>query len=36
MDLMEKGWEDVGWMHMAQDRDRLWALVKMVMYFRVP
>jgi hypothetical protein len=31
MDLREIGWESVNWMHMAQDRDQWWALVKLVM-----
>jgi hypothetical protein len=31
--LREIGWEGVGWMHLAQDRDKLWALVNMVMRF---
>jgi hypothetical protein len=29
-------WEGVDWMHLAQDRDRLLALVDTVMNFRVP
>jgi len=27
----EIGWEGVGWVHLAQDRDQWWALVNMVM-----
>jgi hypothetical protein len=36
MDLREVGWEDVDWMHVAQDRDQWWALVNTVMNLRVP
>jgi hypothetical protein len=32
MDLRERGWDGVDWIHMAQDR----ALVYMVMNFWVP
>ena len=27
MDLKEIGYDDVGWIHMAQDTDKWWALV---------
>jgi hypothetical protein len=36
MDLREIGFGDVDWIHLAQDRDRRWALVNMVMSLRVP
>jgi hypothetical protein len=36
MDLREIGFGDVDWIHLAQDRDRWWALVNMVMNLRVP
>jgi hypothetical protein len=36
MDLTEIGWEGVDWMHLSQDRDQWWAVVKMVMNLRVP
>jgi hypothetical protein len=36
MDLREIGFGDVDWIHLAQDRDRWWALVNTVMNFRVP
>jgi hypothetical protein len=26
----EIGWENVDWMHLAKDRDQLWAVVNMV------
>jgi hypothetical protein len=35
MDLREIGWEIVGWIHLAQDRDPWWALVNMVMNLQV-
>jgi hypothetical protein len=35
MDLREIGWEDVDWIHLAQDRDQWWAFVNTVMNFRV-
>jgi hypothetical protein len=36
MDLREIGYEVLGWMHLTQDSDQWWALVKMVMNLRVP
>jgi hypothetical protein len=36
MNLRETGQEVVGWMHVAQDRDKWWALVNIVVDFRVP
>ena len=36
MDLQEVGRGCGDWMELAQDRDRRWALVSMVMNFRVP
>jgi hypothetical protein len=36
MDLREIGWECVYWIQLAQDRDQWQAVVKTVMYFRVP
>jgi hypothetical protein len=30
------GFEDMDWIHWAQDRDRWWALVNTVMNLRVP
>jgi hypothetical protein len=36
MDLGEIGFEDVYWIHLAQDRDRWRALVNTVMNLRVP
>jgi hypothetical protein len=35
IDLRETGFEDVDWIHWAQDRDRWWALVNTVMNLRV-
>jgi hypothetical protein len=36
MDLMERGWEGVDWIHLAQDRDQWWALVNTAMNVWVP
>jgi hypothetical protein len=36
MDLMEIGWEDVEWIHLAQDRDQWWAVVNMAANLWVP
>jgi hypothetical protein len=35
MDLGEIGWGGVEWIHLAQDRDRWWAVVNAVMNLRV-
>jgi hypothetical protein len=35
MDLRKTGWVSVHWIHLAQDRDRWWALVNTVMNLRV-
>jgi len=36
MDLREVGWEGVEWMHRAQDRDQLRALVNAIMNLQRP
>jgi hypothetical protein len=36
MDLKEIGWGGLDWIHVAQDRDQLTAVVDMVMKLRVP
>jgi hypothetical protein len=36
MGLREIGWEGVHWIHLVQDRDQWWVLVKTVMSLRVP
>jgi hypothetical protein len=36
MDLGEVGWDDVDWIGLAQDRNRLRALVNSVLNLRVP
>jgi hypothetical protein len=36
MDLREIGFGDVDWIHLAQDRDKWWAVVNTVMNLRVP
>ena len=35
MDPKETGWEGMYWIDLAQDRDKLWAVVNMVMIFKV-
>jgi hypothetical protein len=35
MDLREKGWDDMDWIDLAQDRDRWRAYVNAVMNLRV-
>jgi hypothetical protein len=35
MDIREIGWEGVDWIHLAQDMDQWWAVVKTVMNLRV-
>jgi hypothetical protein len=35
-DLGEIGWEDVDWIHLAQDRNQWQALVNTVINFWVP
>jgi hypothetical protein len=36
MDHKEVGWEVVDWIHLAQDRDKLQAVVNMVMNLQFP
>jgi hypothetical protein len=36
MGLREIGWRGVDWMHLAQDRDRWWAVVNTEIKFLVP
>jgi len=36
MDLQETGWEDVAWIHLAQDRDKWWSALNMAMNLQVP
>jgi hypothetical protein len=36
MNLREIGWEDVDWIHLAEDRDQWRALVNTVMNLWVP
>jgi hypothetical protein len=31
MDITEVGWEGVDWIHLAQDRDLRWSVLKTVM-----
>jgi len=36
MDYKETEWKDVDWIHLAQNRDQLRALLNMIMNLRVP
>jgi hypothetical protein len=36
MDLSEIGWDGMGWIHLAQDKDQWSALVYTVMIIRIP
>jgi hypothetical protein len=36
MDLREKGWKDMDWIRLTQDRDQWWALENTVMNIQVP
>jgi hypothetical protein len=36
LDIRKTGFGDVDWIHMAQDRDRWWAVVNTVMNLQVP
>jgi hypothetical protein len=36
MDLREMRWEEVDWMHLAQERNQWWAVANKVMNLRVP
>ena len=36
IDLLDVGWESIGWINLAQNRDRWRALVNAVMNLRVP
>jgi len=36
MDLQEEGCWDMNWIQLAQDRDRWWALLNVVMNLWVP
>jgi hypothetical protein len=36
MDFKDVGWGGMDWIDVAQDRDRWWALVNVVMNLRVP
>jgi hypothetical protein len=36
MELQVVGWGDLDWIDIAQDRDRWWALVNVVMNLWVP
>jgi hypothetical protein len=35
MNLRERGWGEMGWIDLAQDRDQCWALVNTVMNLRI-
>jgi hypothetical protein len=34
--IKEKGWDGVGWIHMAHDRDKWWAVVSKVINLCFP
>jgi hypothetical protein len=35
MDFREIGWGNIEWIHLAEDRDRWWAVVNAVMNLRI-
>jgi len=36
MDLSYRGWYDVDWMQMVQDRDQWWSLLNTITKLQVP
>jgi hypothetical protein len=36
MDLQEVGWGDIDWIELAEDRDRWWTLLNVIMNLQVP
>jgi hypothetical protein len=36
LDLKNTGWDSVGWIDLAQDRDKYWIVLNMVMNLQIP
>jgi hypothetical protein len=36
VDLRDRGWVDIDWIHLAHGRDQWWAVVNMAMNLQVP
>jgi hypothetical protein len=36
INIKERGWDGMDWIHLAEDRDQWWAPLNMAMNLRVP